>query len=52
VQEDNHLVSIKEEIILYNPDIDMIIGYCVVIERAQYSFGDLFKIWGDKERSA
>lgn len=39
------LAEIKEELVEFNPDLNLIISYSVVIERAQNSLQDLFKTW-------
>jgi hypothetical protein len=38
-----------EEIIEINPITNKIIRYCVIVERAQFTLGDLLKIWNNVE---
>lgn len=45
------LVEIKEELIEYNSEKNVIVSYAVVVGQAQHSLADLFKIWGDKQKS-
>ena len=46
-----HIVNNVEEIILYNANKGVITNYCVIVEKAKYSFKDLLKLWKDTEKS-
>ncbi len=45
----SHICEIKEELIEYNPITNMIICYCVVVERATNSLSSLIKVWCDPD---
>src|SRR6185437_13242313 len=45
-----NMAEVKEEIIVYNPEKLLIICYCVIVERAQYTLNDLVKIWTTDKR--
>ena len=40
-----HVVNNVEEIILYNANKGVITNYCVIVEKAKYSFEQLVKLW-------
>eukprot|EP00347_Sterkiella_histriomuscorum_P013869 403363056 len=51
LQSDKFIAEVKEEIIEYDFDNNIIKSYMVVVERARFSLNDLLKIWNDEELS-
>eukprot|EP00347_Sterkiella_histriomuscorum_P001910 403370201 len=47
----NYIAQVKEEIILLDDQSRLISQYVVIVERAQNTLHDLFKIWNDQEQS-
>ena len=45
------MVNNVEEIILYNANKGVITNYCVIVEKAKYSFEQLVKLWKNPEKS-
>eukprot|EP00347_Sterkiella_histriomuscorum_P007005 403350607 len=51
LQSDKFIAQVKEEIIEYDVDNNIIKNYLVVVERARFSLKDLLKIWNNQELS-
>eukprot|EP00347_Sterkiella_histriomuscorum_P017952 403347355 len=51
LQSDKYIAKVKEEIIEYDGDNNIIKNYLVVVERARFSLRDLLKIWNNQELS-
>lgn len=44
-----NIAEIKEELIEYNAEKGIITRYCVIVEQAQFTLGDLIKTWCNDE---
>eukprot|EP00347_Sterkiella_histriomuscorum_P016854 403351596 len=51
LQSDKFIAQVKEEIIEYDFDNNIIKNYLVIVERARFSLFDLLKIWNNQELS-
>eukprot|EP00347_Sterkiella_histriomuscorum_P014088 403362209 len=49
LKSDKYIAQVKEEIIEYDPQSQLINDYLVIVERARFSLNDLLKIWNDED---
>ena len=39
-----------EEIIVYNPDTELVENYCVIVKQAKYTLDSIIQVWKDPKK--